>query len=215
MQAPASQRETAYRALRRLLILQQLPAGQRLREPEWAAQLSVHRTALREAFARLHAEGLLERGPATGYFVPDLTPDDLNEILKIRLALECLAIEEVASADPQTLESFFQTLQRTCEQLEQFIDDKYSLGVIEADRRFHETLIDAAGLKRLSLLYQRAPLPMVHREVTDQNDWYVKCRSTLDEHRRILDALRRRQASEAQTILRTHLQRRAIMPICQ
>jgi DNA-binding GntR family transcriptional regulator len=198
-----------------MLILQQLPAGQRLREPEWAKQLGVHRTALREAFARLHAEGILERGPATGYFVPDLTLDDLNEIMKIRLALECLAIEQINQVDEKALAPSFEALQRTCDQIEEFIADQYPLGVIEADRRFHETLIDAAGMKRLTQLYQRAPLPMVHREVTDTVDWRQRCGVTLDEHRRILAALRRRETAEACSILRLHLSRRALMPICQ
>jgi DNA-binding GntR family transcriptional regulator len=214
MQPPSSQRETAYRSLRRMLILQQLPSGERLREPEWARQLGVHRTALREAFARLHAEGMLERGPTTGYFVPEVTLEDLNEIMKIRLALECLAIEQIGEVDQKTLESFASALERTCAQLEQFIADQYPLGVIEADRRFHETLIDAAGMKRLSLVYQRAPLPMVHRQVIKEADWRQRCGVTLDEHRRIVQALRRGNRSEAQSILRTHLSRRGLMPIC-
>src|SRR3954471_19883752 len=90
-----SQRERAYDTLRGVLILQQADAGQRLREPEWAARLKVHRSALREAFARLAAEGLVERGARTGYFVPRLGVEDVAEVTKIRLALECLAIDEV------------------------------------------------------------------------------------------------------------------------
>src|SRR5436305_1229287 len=94
-----SQREQAYRALRRLLVLQQIESGNRLREPEWAERLGVHRSALREAFARLAAEGLIERGTQTGYFVPKLTPEDLIEVTKLRLVLECLAIDEVCQRE--------------------------------------------------------------------------------------------------------------------
>src|SRR3954470_13685296 len=93
--APHSKREQAYRGLRRLLVLQQLQPGERIREPEWAQRLGVHRSALREAFARLEAEGLIERGARTGYFVPEMTAQDIQEITKLRLALECLAIEEI------------------------------------------------------------------------------------------------------------------------
>ncbi len=67
-----SLREQAYHRLRRLLILQQIPEGQRLRETEWAERLGVNRTALREAFARLEAEGFIELGAKTGYFIPVL-----------------------------------------------------------------------------------------------------------------------------------------------
>src|SRR5215207_8803329 len=96
-----SQREQAYQSLRRLLVLQQVQPGQRLREPEWAERIRVHRSALREAFARLEAEGLVERGAQTGYFVPKLTVSDVLEVTKLRLALESLAIDEVcAQAKP-------------------------------------------------------------------------------------------------------------------
>lgn len=90
-----SQRDQAYASLRRLLLLQKIPEGQRLREPQWAAELKVNRTALREAFARLEAEGFIVRGPATGYFVPELTSQDVAEIVQLRIALESLAIRVI------------------------------------------------------------------------------------------------------------------------
>src|SRR5688572_28475060 len=112
-----SQREQAYDDLRSLLILQQLEAGQRLREPEWAARLNVHRSALREAFARLAAEGLVERGPKTGYFVPRLGAADVAEVTKIRVALESLAIDEVC-ADPAI---GLDAVARACDEFESFL----------------------------------------------------------------------------------------------
>src|SRR5262245_25737247 len=140
----ASQRELAYRSLRRLLVLQQVEPGQRLREPQWAERLRVHRTALREAFARLEAEGMIERGERTGYFVPVLTVEDYAEVAKLRLALECLAIEEVCAAAAPSLAA----LEQACEEFARLLQGGYSLGAIEADRRFHEALIDAARMRR-------------------------------------------------------------------
>src|SRR4051812_14278041 len=102
-QPSASQREQAYRSLRRLLVLQQIEPGQRLREPQWAERIRVNRSALREAFARLEAEGLIERGSQTGYFVPRLTAEDVVEVTKLRLALESLAIDEICAGDGPAL----------------------------------------------------------------------------------------------------------------
>ena len=205
-----SQREQAYNALRRLLVLQQIEPGQRLREPHWAERLGVHRSALREAFARLHAEGLLTRGEQTGYFVPTLTPADLVEITKLRLAFESLAIDELCQrADRQALEP----LARACDELQQFQSRGYTLGVMEADRRFHEALIDAAGMKRLSQLYHRAPLPLLAHETQDQRAREEEATRTLAEHRMILAAVARSDAEEAKRILRGHLLQRSILPI--
>jgi len=209
------QREQAYRSLRRLLILQQIPAGERLREPEWATRLGVHRTALREAFARLEGEGLVERGAQTGYFVPNLTDDDLLEITKLRLALETLAVDEICEEEnAPALRQRLKPLARACDEFDQFLRGGYSLGVIEADRRFHEALIDAANSRRLTAIYSRAPLPILHRTMQDTTGFHEVCRETISEHRQILAALTQRDAKLARSLLRKHLTKRSIVPIC-
>lgn len=206
----ASQREQAYRALRRVLVLQQVEAGERLREPEWAERLGVHRSALREAFARLEAEGLIERGSQTGYFVPQLTPGDLGEITKLRLALESLAIDEICAQEVPAVDA----LAAACDAFEQFLSGGYPLGVIEADRRFHESLIDAARMRRLSALYHRAPLPLIHGHGEAEETWRRECERTLSEHRQIVAALAARDAERAKRRLTDHLMQRSIMPMC-
>jgi DNA-binding GntR family transcriptional regulator len=206
-----SQREQAYRALRRLLVLQQIEPGKRLREPEWALRLRVHRTALREAFARLEAEGLIQRGARTGYFVPELSADDLAEVTKLRLAFECLAIDEVCASETADLSA----MRRAAEEFNRFVENNYSLAVLEADRRFHEALIDAAQMQRLSLLYHRAPLPLIHGDTEDRAGWLNSCTRTIKEHAQILSALEARDAKKAKTILRTHLTHQPMLPVCR
>ena len=205
----ASQREQAYRSLRRLLILQQIEPGQRLREPQWAERLQVHRSALREAFARLEAEGLVERGPSTGYFVPRMTDEDLAEVTKLRLALECIAIDEICGTEVPDVAMMTQAT----EEFGRFMEGDYSLGALEADRRFHEALIDAAKMRRLSALYHRAPLPLIHGTTEDPERWRQACLRTLGEHRQIIDALKKHNAKDAKKILTTHLTRGPTLPV--
>jgi DNA-binding GntR family transcriptional regulator len=212
-QIPSStQREQAYLGLRRMLILQQIRPGERLREPEWAGRLGVHRSALREAFARLEAEGWIERGTQTGYFVPALSEQDLAEIAKLRVTLECLAVDEICKRDPPPR---LHELERACDEFAQFIQGAYSLGAIEADRRFHECLVNAPGLRRLSDLYRRAPLPMIHQTTIDKSVWQHECNRTLAEHRAILAALIAQDAHTAKTVLRRHVGEAALLPICR
>jgi DNA-binding GntR family transcriptional regulator len=197
-------RDVAYDGLRRLLILQQVVPGTRLREPEWSRKLGVNRTALREAFARLEAEGLIERGPATGYFVPKLTDADVLEVTKLRILLECFAIDEICARKVTPLHS----LVGACKELAQFIRGRYSLGAMEADRRFHEALIDAARIRRLSALYLRAPLPLIERHTEDPILWQKEYGRTLAEHQQMLTALKQRNAAKAKRLLRSHLMHR-------
>ncbi len=209
----SSQRDQAYARLRRLLILQQVPEGERLREAEWALRLGVNRTALREAFARLEAEGLIEKGLKTGYFLPVLTEDDVLEVIEIRIMLEGGAIERLCRLGLNT-PRHLKPMYETCDQLERLVREDYHLGVAEADRRFHESLVQAAGNSRLSCLYNRAPLPIIHPAVVSGREWADTVRRTLEEHRAILAAVSEGDFVIAQQQLRVHLTERYLMPLC-
>lgn len=207
-----SQRDQAYQSLRRLLILQKMPEGERLREPEWSERLKVNRTALREAFARLEAEGLVVRGPATGYFVPELTEQDIDEIVRIRAMLECGAIEQILD-EQEDLSARLEPLVAACDEFESFLRSGYMLGVSEADRRFHEALIDAADNRRLTAIYRRAPLPLIHMTVVSDEHFANISREVLAEHRAIIAAIRAGNAAKAQKLLRRHLSERSQIPL--
>jgi DNA-binding GntR family transcriptional regulator len=205
-------RDLAYQGLRRLLVLQRIPEGQRLREPQWAEELGVNRSALREAFARLEAEGLIEKGQRTGYFVPKLTGRDVEEIKFARVVLECAAIDLIC-ADPKRASRAAKALFAICDEFETFSKSKYSMGTSEADRRFHETLMDFAENRRLALLYHRAPLPLVRVQVATVERWFEQCRLTAAEHRGIAEAIAAADRSRAQHLLRDHLHARHDLPI--
>lgn len=210
--AKTAQRDDAYAKLRQLLILQKIREGERLREPVWAKRLGVNRVALREAFARLEAEGLIERGPKTGYFVPQLSETDVREILQVRTVLECAAVEQLGKRGVGSAK-FLAPLEAACDQLAQLIEQGYLLGASEADRRFHDTLVQLSGNRRLAMIYARAPLPMLHSRIVATPQWEAECRHTLEDHRAIVEALRGGAFGRAQALLRRHLDGRYLLPL--
>jgi DNA-binding GntR family transcriptional regulator len=205
-----SLREQAYQSLRRLLVLQQIPEGDRLREPQWAERLGVNRTALREAFARLEAEGLVVRGECTGYEVPVLSEHDIQEIVFVRLTLECAAIDKICEAGTRG-KKVGQNLLHVCDEFDRFVQTGYPLGASEADRRFHEVLIDSANNSRLSSIYHRAPLPLVHRRIEAREEWIEQCRLIAAEHRAIANSIGRSDARLAKQTLKGHLRARFLL----
>jgi len=198
-----TQRERAYELLRRSLMLQQLPAGQRIRETEWAERLNVNRTALREACGRLCAEGLIADGPKRGYFVARSSSEELEDALEVRLLLEAGAIERICRLGlnkPRNL----QPLQRACDELEWFLRNGYRTEVAESDRRFHETLVVLAANARLVRLYRCVP-PGSWSAIGWGHGYQTAGRMMLREHRDILTAIQRGRAAEAQGLLRDHV----------
>src|SRR5690606_26018545 len=84
-----------------------ISSGTALAEVEQAARLALSRTPIREAFARLTAEGLLVPLAGRGLVVSGLSRETIIELFELRLVLEARAASLVAlHRDPET----FQTL---------------------------------------------------------------------------------------------------------
>ena len=205
MSGESKQQRMAYEQLRRLLVHSQLPPGTRLKETQWAERLGVCRSALREAMGLLAHEGLLRRGERGGFFVPELKQRDVREILEARSAIETGAVRLSADAepDPEALDR----LDELCDQMQQMIERGYVMGVEEADRKFHQALVELCGNTRLIRLYDHAPLPFGLADLLGVRRRKDAGLRTVSEHRQIAQMIRQGSFSEAIELLETHLAR--------
>ncbi|PKU23439.1 GntR family transcriptional regulator [Telmatospirillum siberiense] len=80
--------ETVYRGLRTAILNGVYPPGQMLRQEDIARRLGVSRVPLREALARLEAEGLVVLHPRRGYAVLSLDPREIGEVFALRARIE-------------------------------------------------------------------------------------------------------------------------------
>ncbi|WP_425864202.1 GntR family transcriptional regulator [Arthrobacter sp. TWP1-1] len=88
--------ERAYVTLRSDIINWRLTPGTVLGEVELSERLGVSRTPIREALAKLTAEGLTEPQSGRGVVVSEISLDHLDELFELRTALECKAAELAA-----------------------------------------------------------------------------------------------------------------------
>jgi DNA-binding GntR family transcriptional regulator len=100
---PSTERRAATKhaldSLRASILDGSLPGGARLLEVQLAASMSVSRTPVREAIARLITEGLVIRDRLGNVRVFRPTLAELTEIYEIRISLESLAAR-LAVAEP-------------------------------------------------------------------------------------------------------------------
>jgi DNA-binding GntR family transcriptional regulator len=83
--------DRAYNALREDIIEWRLRPGTVLAEVEQSERLGVSRTPVREALARLTAEGLTTAAGGRGVVVTDVSLDSIDELFELRETLECRA----------------------------------------------------------------------------------------------------------------------------
>src|SRR5262245_26392610 len=111
-----STRDVVCAAIREAIFSGDLNVGQRLREVALAEQFGVSRPVIREAFQRLAHEGLVELNSFRGAQVVDLTPEQVDETLGVRLLLEPeavrLAKKHLTDADKRTLGDIVKRMRR-------------------------------------------------------------------------------------------------------
>lgn len=147
-----SLKEDVSRSLRTAIWHGEVTPGERLNERLIAEELGVSRPPLREAIRELEMEGLVETWPRRGSYVRRLSGDDVRELYIVRCALEQAAAEILAArtvdpADGVGIETELEELERhTVHSLQ---------STIEADLRFHHSMVRLSGVHRLVAAWER------------------------------------------------------------
>src|SRR4030042_1824775 len=85
-----------YEKLRKRIIDGELRPGLPINEAEFARELSVSKTPVREALRQLERDGFVENVPGRGSAVSHINPQDIREVLEIREILEVGAAKRAA-----------------------------------------------------------------------------------------------------------------------
>jgi DNA-binding GntR family transcriptional regulator len=139
-------RERVVDSLREAILDGTFAPGERLIETELAEEMGVSRGPVRDALQAIAAEGIVEISPYKGAAVAQLTPQDILEILDLRMMLEGYAARRAATRSSQEeithLRSVFDQMQ-----------DLAQLGELNAlvkkDIEFHENVCSLSGNERL------------------------------------------------------------------
>jgi DNA-binding GntR family transcriptional regulator len=142
-----SNAEQAYRALKALILSNQLPAGSQLLEQEAALRLGMSRTPVREAMVRLEQDGVVEIRPRHGMRVLPVSAADMREIYEVLTSLESTAAEMVARRGVS--EGELAKLQLAVSDMDAALalDDLDAWAA--ADQRFHSLLVELTRNQRL------------------------------------------------------------------
>jgi len=153
LDAPASRtlRDHAWTQLREALMSGRFPPGTKMTVRGLAGALGISPTPVREAVARLAAEGAIEAEPNRWMRVPPLSVAMLRELKEIRLALEGLAAYHAAihltDADRAALRGAEAAIVRLRPR-------QQPLEMIPAIRAFHFTVYAAARMPALVRLIE-------------------------------------------------------------
>lgn len=188
--------DQVYRHLRQAILSEAIQPGTRLRETEIAAALKVSRTPVREAISRLIGDWLVRELDTGGVEVIDATAE-ITEIYYIREALEICAGRLAAS----------RITKDQLEKLDDLVRSARSASFkerVRINQAFHLTIAEASGSNRLLAMIRGFREYFLNpRWISGQDSKMAK--HALEDHRKIVAALRARSPDKVEKILRKHL----------
>lgn len=176
--------------------------GDRVVEAEVARELNISRVPVREAFRQLESQGIVVNTPYRGMRLMDVSVERLEKTLKVRVALETLAAEEVrqkAVGDP----SILKPLEDLVEQMREATRREDTYALARLDTEFHRVMCGLTGNEvlvmawtpvalQLTIIFGLSALQKVPGEI-------------VVEHEELLDALRSPDPQVLDELLRVHI----------
>ena len=201
IEQPPTIREEVYKYLRRKILAGEIGSDQRLVEAKLAEEIGTSRTPVREALHKLEMENLIQSIPRVGYVVREITPDELDEILQIRLALESLSAKwAAAKISAEELNRLDEIIALT----DKSIDAGEMDAVIELDGEFHDIISKASQSRRLEEMSQTLRDHMLRLRIKGLGVPQIARRSN-HGHRKIVKALKKKDPKQIEAAINFHL----------
>ena len=150
--------ESSYNRLRSDIIAGKLAPGVKLRIEELRADYCIGGSPLREALNRLAGEGFVTVEEQRGFRVAPVSPDDLKDLSRMRVMLECEALRESISNGDDQWEAELVAAHHRLQKAEQSYGKDLEEWELRNDE-FHEALVAACTspwlLRLRHLLYEQ------------------------------------------------------------
>ncbi len=197
----ASLRDAVIRAIEEALLAGELRPGDRLIESDLAQRAGISRGPVREAVRQLVGEGVLVSYPSRGTFVTRWSPRAVEEAYSLRAVLERMATREAAQ---RITDEEIAQLAATVDEMEASARQGDIRQLVRLDVRFHEQLYALCGHTLLQRMLSQLRRQLYSLMGIDEG--FVRHRDEIaEDHRSIVDLLRRRDPEAAGEAIMTHI----------
>jgi GntR family transcriptional regulator, transcriptional repressor for pyruvate dehydrogenase complex len=202
--------------IRELIVSGQWGPGDRLPpEAELAARLGLSRNSLREAVRALSLVRVLEVRQGDGTYVTSLEADLLLEstrfathLMRNNIVLELYAVRrmlEPAAASLAAARIDDEGVAALGRELARMVAAETVEDLVDADMAFHSVIARAAGNSVLTSLLESLSTRTLRTRIWRGRDEEGALEATRADHRRIYDAIRRRDPALAQAMAAAHV----------
>lgn len=201
IERPGTLQSIAYGRIKGLLVSGELRTNLIYSASQFAEMLGVSRTPVREALLQLSAEGFLIAVQGRGFRVREFSIGEVRDFFEARLMIETYILGRLGGT---VSEESLQGLQESLDQMIRCAGRMDSDGFLEADKAFHMNLVHRHKNRFLALIMEniRNLISILGRKALATAG---RSGEVIEEHRRVLEAIKRRDAAGAAKAMRHHL----------
>jgi DNA-binding GntR family transcriptional regulator len=191
----------AFEKLRNSILNGHLKAGEVYNEMKLARELGISRTPVREALLELSSHGLVTFLPRRGIMINYFTKRDFEEAFEFRTAIELAVMDKII----QHLDDLnLSNIDKILDSQQKAAEKGDTIAFLRADRAFHASLAKVAGNRRMVIAIENL------RDIIHLMGFEALAKSgrnyeVLDEHREVVELLRKGQGEEAKEAMAHHL----------
>jgi len=201
-EAATNKKNRVYEILRERIVNNVLKPQEFLNEQALSEDLGVSKTPIREALQQLEHSRLVVIIPNKGCYVANISIDRIREIFEIRTILECAAARLAASLPDR---ESFAAISEDHSALDSHDSEQLRHRLLSG-YQIHTTIIEAVGNSFLTDYYRTILDNIVQIRVYFLNRFGSKrLHETIEEHKKILQAISDGDADGAERAMREHL----------
>ncbi|MFP7331132.1 GntR family transcriptional regulator [Bacillus subtilis] len=190
-----------YNQLKKMIFNGTFKPGERINETQLAKSFGVSRSPIREAMRLLEKDGLLKADDRNGFSITSLTAKDVDEIYKIRIPLEQLAVELVIDeANEEELAILEKQLEETEKAIHNGTEDTE---IISLNQKFHELLVDFSHNRHLKNLLEHVNVLIHFCRILNYTGDH-RAETILSEHRKIFEEVKKKNKEAAKQYVMAH-----------
>ncbi len=200
-----SKQELVYSKIKDDIINSVLFSGDALMEQKLCDYLSVSRTPVRAALLKLEREGFVKSVPNRGVFVSEINIKDILDIYELREVMDPLALRlALRKRKSEVMENMDYYLTQHKIVVADAEKNNDWQRVLSIDNKFHAIYLESCGNSQILNAYH---------QFKDKALWYMHTRyrdgkravESLDQHERVVDAVRRDEHLKAEKLLAEHM----------
>ena len=191
----------AYNDIRRMIFSNELRPGQKVPYRRMADGLKMSLTPVVQALKHMEFMGLVRHEQNKGFFVENVTPEEINEAYELRKVLEPRLVAEAIPRLDEAGESRIKTT------LDEYLhaSRKGSLKLkLVKDIQFHMSIAECSG-RKLSILMLRHLFDFLYLRFSQELLFSRPWEDAAEAHTRIYKAIVDRDTDRAATLLAAHI----------